>query len=134
MTDKRTEKDLEQNSMTYQVASGKIFMEKYGLRAENREIIHLNPDNVPNEVKPLIPFAEIWGISDDLIREDFVAKADLRDLQNLISFMQNIEFEPIDKWLTSPEMIRHSYSAEYIAITCLIMAAEAARLRLKYDY
>jgi hypothetical protein len=47
---------------------------KYGLTAENRPIIKLDPAKVPEPLRHLIPLAERFGISDDLIREDYMDK------------------------------------------------------------
>jgi hypothetical protein len=47
---------------------------KYGLYAENRPEIKINPENVPENLRDLIPFAETWGIGDDIIRMDFKEK------------------------------------------------------------
>jgi hypothetical protein len=47
---------------------------KYGLTAENRPTITLDPSAVPPALRPLIPLAERFGVGDDLIRADIVAK------------------------------------------------------------
>jgi len=52
---------------------------KYGLVAENRPTIRLNPVNVPDSLRDLIPMAEKWGIGDDVIRYDFEEKASQAD-------------------------------------------------------
>jgi hypothetical protein len=49
--------------------------EQYGLVAENRPVIQLDPSKVPADLQDLIPHAEKWGIGDDLIRGDFQNKA-----------------------------------------------------------
>lgn len=49
--------------------------EKYQLTADKRPIIHLDPSQVPADLRDLIPHAEKWGIGDDIIREDFESKA-----------------------------------------------------------
>lgn len=48
---------------------------KYGRTAESRPDIEIDPANVPESLRDLIPMAEKWGIGDDVIRSDFEAKA-----------------------------------------------------------
>lgn len=49
--------------------------EKYGLYAENRPDIRLDPMQVPESLRDLIPMAEEWGVGDDIIRSDIEEKA-----------------------------------------------------------
>lgn len=48
---------------------------KYGLYAENRPNIEIDPDKVPAHLRDLIPMAEKWGVGDDIIRSDLEDKA-----------------------------------------------------------
>lgn len=94
---------------------------KYGLTAENRPSIKLDPSRIPAELHPLIPFAEQFGVSDDLIREDIVAKtsaADLKDFKAAFSRFQ----APLLAWLGGPEAVQKPHSAEYIAFSAMLMA------------
>ena len=68
----------------FEVASGKELREKYGLTAENRPTIHLDPSRVPAQFRQWIPLAERWGIGDDLIRDDCVQKATPEELRELL--------------------------------------------------
>lgn len=63
--------------------------EKSGLIADNRPAVRLEPANVPEPLRHLIPLAERYGISDDLIRADFVAKASLAELAELRRAVQD---------------------------------------------
>jgi hypothetical protein len=54
---------------------------KYGLTAENRPTIILDAAKVPPALRPLIPLAERFGINDDLIRLDVVAKTPVAELE-----------------------------------------------------
>lgn len=96
---------------------------KYGLTAENRPLIRLNSDNIPPALQQLIPLAEKFGISDDLIREDFLAKtpkAEVEEMQRCVAAQNDV----FDAWLAGPEADGSTFSAEYIAFTCLRMAAD----------
>ena len=70
----------------FEVASGKVLREKYGLTADNRPAIHLDASRVPAKFRQWISLAERWGIGDDLIREDCVEKATSEELHHLLAF------------------------------------------------
>jgi hypothetical protein len=57
--------------------------EQSGLTAEDRPVIQLDPDKVPADLQDLIPYAEQWGIGDDIIRGDVQAKASDAEKQAL---------------------------------------------------
>lgn len=122
--------DNNEPELKYEVASGRILAEKYGLTAENRPTIKLDPLNVPEFLRLVIPYAEIWGISDDLIREDVIDKASSEDLLKLLNFWNSLDYDPVEEWLAGPLASGPNYSDEYIAISCLLMAASAARIQL----
>jgi hypothetical protein len=52
---------------------------KYGLTAENRPTISLDARKVSLALRHLIPLAECFGVSDDLIREDLLAETPAQD-------------------------------------------------------
>lgn len=53
-----------------EILSSKAMQEKYGLYCKERPKVKLSPENVPADLVNLIPQAERWGISDDVIRDD----------------------------------------------------------------
>jgi hypothetical protein len=82
----------------------------------------LDEKKVPLAFRPLMPYAEVWGVSDDIYRDELVdgappvAKADLlalgREYDN--------QFDP---WLAGPEADSpYNLSEEYLAFTHLRMA------------
>lgn len=52
-----------------------VMKQKYGLVAENRPRIEIDPSRVPAHLQDLIPMAEEWGVGDDIIRGDIEQKA-----------------------------------------------------------
>ncbi len=96
---------------------------KYGLTVNNRQTIRLDPVEVPERLRHIIPIAERFGISDDLIRADFIAKALPAELAELRRMVQEFAV-PLDDWLAGPAADGPSFSAEYIAFTCMRMAAD----------
>jgi hypothetical protein len=109
----------------FEVASAKELREKYGLTAENRPIIQLDPSRVPAQFREWIPLAEQWGIGDDLIREDCVRKASPAERSELLAFGDVYDAILAD-WLAKPESCAASPSPEYIAFSCLGMAWDSA--------
>jgi hypothetical protein len=93
---------------------------RYGEFFERRTA-PLDAKKVPPAFRLLIPYAEIWGVSDDIFRDELVdgappiAKADLLALGG--------EFDaPLDSWLAGPESYLRPLSAEYLAFSNMRMA------------
>jgi len=96
---------------------------KYGLTADNRPTITLNPARIPPEFHHLIPLAEQFGISDDLIREDVLRKTPKEEVEAMRRTIAAHHRALLD-WLAGPESYSPKFSAEYIAFSCLLMAAD----------
>lgn len=96
---------------------------KHGLTAENRPTIVLAPAVVPRKLRRLIPLAERFGIGDDLIREDIVAKTPAAELAAMQAAVQAHD-DAFDDWLAGPEADGPTFSPEYLAFSCLRMAAD----------
>ena len=91
--------------------------------------VRLRPEAVPPGVRYLVPAADEWGIADDGYREDKVAEADEDSLRRLVAWVDEAPDE-LWSWLVGPESESESPSAEYVALTCLTMAADSARLKI----
>jgi hypothetical protein len=96
---------------------------KYGLYAENRPLIKLNPKRVPEPLRVLIPLAEKFGISDDLIREDFFDKTPKSELMTLKRTLAEYD-DLLDEWLAGPEADGPKFSKEYIAFSAMRMGVD----------
>jgi hypothetical protein len=94
-----------------------------GLTGENRSIFRLDPANVPEPLQPHIPLAERFGISDDLMRAAFIEKAPAADVVELRRIVQEYD-ALLDEWLAGPAARGPTYSTEYIAFSCMRMAAD----------
>ena len=79
---------------------------------------------MPPKLRGLIPLAEKWGIEDDLMREDMVAKhpEEAKELNEILHAYED-DFDP---WLGGPEAKVGSNSAEYHAFSAMRMAADSA--------
>jgi hypothetical protein len=107
----------------FEVLPADEMRKKYDLTAENRPTIKLDPEKVPVALRHLIPLAEQFGISDDLIREDVIEKTPPAEREALRKMVAPLD-DAFDQWLAGPEADGPEFSAEYIAFTCLRMAAD----------
>jgi hypothetical protein len=107
----------------FEVLSAGVMRAKYGLTAANRPTIRLDAAAVPPALQHLIPLAEQFGVGDDLIRMDVVANtppAAVAAMRATIAAHSDV----FDEWLAGPESNGPGFSPEYIAFTCLRMAAD----------
>jgi len=91
----------------------------------------LNIKNVPVELHQLIAIAEEWGINDDYDRAEKVSLATEEELRTLISSIENVADEDLYGWLEGPDSFSEAPSEEYVAFTCLTMAIDSAKIKLK---
>ncbi len=109
----------------FELLSVEEIRKKHGLVAANRPIIYLKPDNVPEPLRHLIPYAEFWGVGDDLIRDDLVRSAPREAIDDLKRVVEQHD-DLLDEWLAGPEAEGPEYSAEYTAFSAMRMAADFA--------
>lgn len=91
----------------------------------------LDPKKVPSAVVALIPFAELWGIGDDYEREAAVKRASQEQLHGLAHCLDDIDQKALFEWLAGPESYDPNPTDEYVAFTCLTMAVDSAKQKLK---
>jgi hypothetical protein len=96
---------------------------KYGLFAENRTVLSLNPKKMPKSVRHLIPLAQRWGESDDIIREDIVEKSSKQERKALKQVVAENQ-KALEEWLAGPEAAGPKFTKEYIAFSAMVMAAD----------
>lgn len=111
-----------------EVAPAGVLQEKYGLYAENRPVIKLNPDRVPVQLRDLIPLAEKWGVGDDIIRGDLIDKASDAERRELVNALKD-RYEQISSWLDS--VGADQMTDEMAAFMYLMEASEEARTLVK---
>jgi len=91
----------------------------------------LDPTKVPASCAHLASLAERWGIGDDFDRDQAVAEASGADLTQLIHAIQALPDDEMYEWLAGPESYASQPTVEYVAFTCLTMAYDSAKLKLK---
>jgi hypothetical protein len=109
----------------FELLSVEDLRRKYGLVAANPPRIVIRAERVPEGLRHLIPHAELWGVEDDLIREDMVRHAPpaaLRELRTLIKANEHV----LEDWLAGPEASNPDPSPEYCAFSAMRMAADLA--------
>src|SRR5438552_18983581 len=89
---------------------------KVRVHAENRPAIKLDPACIPQLLRPLVPLAEKFGISDDRLREDFFAKIPRAEVATLKQILARHD-DLLDDWLAGPDAARTDFSPEYIGFT-----------------
>jgi hypothetical protein len=91
------------------IAPAANLQKHFGLYAENRPILELDPALVPAHLRHMVSLAEKWGIGDDIIRNDLIDKSSSVEKRELHDAMYE-PFERITEWLNS--FAGHPLSAE----------------------
>jgi hypothetical protein len=94
-------------------------------------LVDLDPDRVPVAVRPLLPLARRWGISDDVHRVNAVRRASRAELASLVDVVDGSFGPDLEAWLIGPEATADSPSPEYVAVSALTMAADHAGAHLE---
>lgn len=85
--------------------------------------VRLSAEKVPPSLVPLIPYAEFWGVTDDLLRENLVDAAPKPVAQNMKDVVYQLE--PIwESWLGGRRADPDHPTDEFLAFAALIMAAD----------
>jgi hypothetical protein len=67
-----------------EIAPAHVLQAAYGLYAANRPPTRVDRAEVPEHLQDLIPFAEQWGIGDDILRSDALKVASAADKARLL--------------------------------------------------
>ncbi len=95
---------------------------RYRLHGVKAEPVDFDEGDVPDSLRHLIPLARIWGIGDDVLREDMVEAADSSALNELKSAVTASK-QDLRNWLSSPVALAKPTPA-YLAFTNLRMVAD----------
>jgi len=107
----------------FEVMSVGEMRKKYYTPGEQPPPVRLDPVHVPERLRILIPLAEKWAISDDILRADAVRRASPDEIANLKKIVQDYD-DVFDEWLAGPEARSPNPSAEYLAFSNMRMAAD----------
>lgn len=98
-------------------------LERYRLLEYEPTVARLDARKVPERLRHLIPYAQIWGVADDTLREILVRRASheaLSDLKRAVALADDL----LDEWLAGAEADECHPSDEYIAFSAMRMAAD----------
>jgi hypothetical protein len=112
-----------QNDKRFQVVRVGELRKLYHAMGKKPPPIHLDPAKVPEPLRPLIPLAEKWGISDDILRMDALDAASSDELAELRRIVASHE-DLLEAWLAGPESYQDKPTPEYIAFASMVMAAD----------
>ena len=91
----------------------------------------IDPLNVPEPFRPLIPYAEKWGINDYTYVDEAINKASVEELRELIKTVSEFDAEGFDEWLGNPGTT--NYTKEWVTFVLLIDACDLVKLRLQSE-
>jgi hypothetical protein len=114
------EQDMTSNA---DVLSADEMKQRYGSFYDQSQKLRLDRTKVPQQLWPLLPYAEFWGFADDWTRQDLVEQAPPDVQRNLKAVVSTFD-DAFDDWLAGPEAAGPNFSEEYIAFTALRMAAD----------
>ncbi len=117
----QSEEDDEEDSK-YEVLPLEEMRRKYYWPDDRPRVVEFDPEKVPIAVRPLIPLAQKWGISDDILRLDTREQASAEEIKDLEQTVKRFE-DDLDEWLAGPEASSRPKSPEYVAFSCMRMAA-----------
>ncbi len=106
---------------------GSFFAESLRSRRETGSpIVRLRQDKVPEELWPLIPYAEFWGISDDGDRIELILSAPATAWKDFLATVAGHQ-SALSEWLAGPESYSETPTEEYIAFSSMWMASDWPR-------
>ena len=86
---------------------------RYRLMGIKDERVDFDERDVPAKLKHLIPLAHVWGIGDDVLRDDLQKATDPEALQELKALVAAAD-DDLDAWLTSREGVASGPSKAYL--------------------
>ena len=92
----------------------------------------LDPINVPENIRFLVPSAEQWGLPDGVVRDRLIEHSSEEVLVDLVETVTPY-IEIIDEWLVGTADKR-PVTFEYVAFSCLWLAVDMARFRLEQNH
>lgn len=115
--------EREMRDQPFEMLSIAEMRKKYYWPDEMPPGVSLYADNVPEGLRCLIPLAERWGISDDILRSDACRRASAAEIDYLKAAINHFD-DALDDWLAGPEASRPDPTLEYVAFSSMRMAAD----------
>lgn len=80
-------------------------------------------DDVPTELREMVPYAVFWGASDDSIRESLLRLTPDSLKKNLKRAVAKFD-DQLDDWLAGPQASNSNPTKAYIAFSAMRMSAD----------
>ncbi|QJE95751.1 hypothetical protein [Luteolibacter luteus] len=96
---------------------------EYGSFISESPAVDFDVNDVPVNLRHLIPYARFWGISDDLERERLAEKAPEHIKSSLKELIRDND-DSLDDWLAGEEASYPDPSDAYVAFSAMRMAAD----------
>lgn len=113
---------IERKDENERVAVGEL-LKRYQLLDYEPAVSPLDARNVPERLRHLVPYARIWGVGDDTLREVLVRKAGRKALLDLKDAVASVD-DLLDGWLAGPEADESHPSEEYLAFSAMRMTVD----------
>jgi hypothetical protein len=92
-------------------------------RPDQASMASFNVDDVPENLRSLVPYAQCWGIEDSLEREKLMLLAPAGLSSHVVRALRSYQAE-LDDWLAGEESWSANPSDAYVAFSILCMTAE----------
>ncbi|MGV3756680.1 MAG: hypothetical protein ACO1QS_14960 [Verrucomicrobiota bacterium] len=96
---------------------------EYGEFLSESSMVDFDENEVPESLRPLIPYASFWGLADDWEREKLAEKAPAHLKISLRKMIADND-DALDDWLAGVEASSSNPSSAYIAFSAMRMAAD----------
>jgi hypothetical protein len=93
------------------------------IAANDPEPRSLDETKVPTELRPLLPYACIWGVTDDTTRGEMIERTPDDVREQMLKAIREREGAML-AWLGGPEARGPEYSAEYLAFSALLRISD----------
>lgn len=85
--------------------------------------LSLERENVPINLRVLIPYVEIWGVPDDIEREGVLLRSP-KELRNNLKTVVDVFSPAFDAWLADPDAFESEPTFEYVAFSAFRMGVD----------
>ena len=101
----------------------KSMQAEYGEFFGQSAAVEFRVDDVPENLRSLVPYAQFWGVQDDWQREQLASKAPRKVQESLQKLIAEND-DALDDWLAGEEAASANPSDAYIAFSAMRMCAD----------
>ena len=90
----------------------------------------IDPRNVPEPFRPLIPYAEKWGFSYTYVSK-VINETSIEELRELVKTVSEFDVEGFDEWLENPG--KDNQTKEWKSFILLVDACDVVKIRIEQN-